>query len=570
MLYYFWVKTLACPACETAVDLFSSYVFAQHAYPRKFPSASALCPHCGEVNTVRFDAEHATCGSCKEDYDPSHGPARGTKARCPCCEHEFPIAKTVRQGSTPPSHRMYAKLVLMPDGRKAYLPIDHFDEDLYRTAASELEKRKSAYPVVAIEPGYNTNQALGYNYRYWHEFFNARQLLGLSILSARIAKIDDPTLRDLFICLFSGALEFNNMFTSYKGEGTGAVRHMFYHHILKPERTPLEANLWGTRKSSGSFSTMLATRILRALDYAENPFELRLNGGGDTKASEKVYGLSEAIGLDRANSFEEFRDGKPLYLSCGESSHTDLEVECVDVVVTDPPFFDNVYYSQLADFFYVWQRHILGAEGCFASHSTRSAKEVQNSEEEDFTARLTAVWSECHRVLKRDGLLVFTYHHSRGEGWRSILRALMEAGFGIVATHPVKAEMSVATPKHQAKEPIDLDIILVCRKRATLPARLVSAELWNHVSAAAFDQVHRLRTAGRRLSRNDVRIIVMGHLLRELSVCGTLESALALLDANEAMVEDVISKLLNGHGSVPEGKTDGRCRDIQKLRESDP
>ena len=46
------------------------------------------------------------------------------------------------------------------------------------------------------------------------------------------------------------------MFASYKGEGTGAVRHMFAHHILKPERVPLEANLWGTPKSSGSFSTM--------------------------------------------------------------------------------------------------------------------------------------------------------------------------------------------------------------------------------------------------------------------------------------------------------------------------
>ena len=57
--------------------------------------------------------------------------------------------------------------------------------------------------------------------------------------------------------LFSGTLEFNNLFASYKGEGTGAVRHMFAHHILKPERTPIEANVWGTPKSSGSFSSLL-------------------------------------------------------------------------------------------------------------------------------------------------------------------------------------------------------------------------------------------------------------------------------------------------------------------------
>ena len=113
-----------------------------------------------------------------------------------------------------------------------------------------LKQRTDAYPRVAIEPGYNTNQALGYNYRFWHEMFNERQLLCLSVLAERIRQIDDPALRQLFTCLFSGMLEFNNMFASYKGEGTGAVRHMFAHHILKPERVPLEANVWGTPKSS--------------------------------------------------------------------------------------------------------------------------------------------------------------------------------------------------------------------------------------------------------------------------------------------------------------------------------
>jgi len=72
-------------------------------------------------------------------------------------------------------------------------------------------------------------------------------------------------------------LEFNNVFASYKGEGTGAVRHLFSHHILKPERTPIEANVWGTPKSSGSFLTLFKTRILRAIDYRQSPVEIRLN-----------------------------------------------------------------------------------------------------------------------------------------------------------------------------------------------------------------------------------------------------------------------------------------------------
>lgn len=78
---------------------------------------------------------------------------------------------------------------------------------------------------------------LNYCYRYWHEMFNDRQLLCLSVLAEQIRQIEDANVRDVFACLFSGCLEFNNLFASYKGDGTGAVRHMFSHHILKPERT---------------------------------------------------------------------------------------------------------------------------------------------------------------------------------------------------------------------------------------------------------------------------------------------------------------------------------------------
>jgi len=529
VLYIFWVKIVDCPSCQTPVDLFASQIFARHAYPKKVPQAQAICPHCGAINAVHVEARDVQCSSCRQNFDPNSGPAKGQHATCPSCAHSFPIAKTIRATGKPPAHRMYAKLVLMPDGSKAYQPITDEDRELFLVASQRLVNHKNAYPVVAIEPGYNTNQALGYNYRHWHEMFNARQLLCLSILAERIREIPDPVLRDLFTCLFSGTLEFNNMFASYKGEGTGAVRHMFAHHILKPERVPLEANLWGTPKSSGSFSTMFENRVRRALDYADDPFELRLpsSKGGKT---DKVYGLSEKIGTSVAETYSAFEKGACVYLSCGDSGSMDVPDASVDVVLTDPPFFDNVHYSQLADFFHVWQRHILGADGSRKSDTTRSDREVQNADEDGFTNRLAAVLREAHRILKDDGLLVFTYHHSRAEGWRCVLQALMEAGFGISAVHPIKAEMSVAVPKLQAKEPIDLDIILVCRKRARMKVHRWNGDIWGTVAPSAQEQARRMRIAGRRLSRNDVRIIVMAQLLRQISRSPPLATALRLLD----------------------------------------
>ena len=455
-LYYFWVMQAPCPACRIPVDLFSNYIFARHAYSNRHPTVQVVCPKCGALSPQDRGVRQMECIECHHSFDAASGPVRRKSATCPNCLSEFTIGRTIQETGSPPSYRMYAKLVLTPHGNKEYLPVTAHDETLYQRAATDLERSPFRIPQGTIQPGYNTNQVLNYGFRSWRHMFNDRQLLCISTLSKRISEIDDASLRDAFACLFSGVLEFNNMFASYKGEGTGAVRHMFYHHILKPERTPLEANIWGTPKSSGAFSTLFRSRLLRAAHYALQPFELALSPNEPDRRSVKVDGINEPlIGLTNSESYKQFGRNSQLYVSCGDSAVTDLADGCVDVVVTDPPFFDNVHYSQLADFFYVWQRLILDDSPSHRNDTTRSKEEVQNSDAGTFTERLTLVFLESARVLKDDGLLVFTYHHSRWEGWRSVLGAIGAAGLRIEACHPVKAEMSVATPKHQAKSPIN-------------------------------------------------------------------------------------------------------------------
>jgi adenine-specific DNA methylase len=103
-------------------------------------------------------------------------------------------------------------------------------------------------------------------------------------------------------------------------------------------------------------------------------------------------------------------------------------------------------------FFFAWQR--LGPSPFVNRRSsTRHAEEVQDASAERFSRKLRAVFRECHRGLRDDGLLVFTYHHSRADGWTSLAEAVVGAGFDLVNAHPLKAEMSVAAPKSQAKEP---------------------------------------------------------------------------------------------------------------------
>jgi len=441
---------------------------------------------------------------------------------------------------------MYAKIVLTPDEKKEYHPINTYDESLYKQAVSDLEMSPYRIPQERIEPGYNANQALNYGFQSWSHMLNARQLLCIATLANRIKKIEDRRLRDAFTCLFSGVLEFNNMFASYKGEGTGAVRHMFYHHILKPERTPLEANIWGTPKSSGAFSTLFRIRLLRASQYARQPFELALLPENQGNRSVKIDNINEPlVGLHNSSSYNYFGHKGKLYVSCGDSAATDLPDECVDVVVTDPPFFDNVHYSQLADFFYTWQKLILDDHPSHQEDTTRSEWEVQHSDAKTFTERLMQVLQESSRVLKNDGLLVFTYHHSRWEGWQSVLRAVAGAGFRIEACHPIKAEMSVATPKRQAKSPINFDIIMVCRKcqDGTPWAQIAEEPPLEPAFKRAEAQVAKLRAQGWSLSRNDVGVVVMAQAVAEISrrlEPGSTEQAFADLEHSMAQAIDRI------------------------------
>ena len=211
-------------------------------------------------------------------------------------------------------------------------------------------------------------------------------------------------------------------------------------------------------------------------------------------------------------------------------------------MITDPPFFDNVHYSQLADFFHVWQRYMLASpDSCF--ETTRSEREVQHTDADAFASRLQDVWKECERVLKPEGLLVFTYHHSRPEGWRSVLEAVAGAGFAIVAAHPIKAEMSVAMPKNQAKEPIDLDIIMVCRRIHETAATMKTPQrAWKQALEVAGSQIERLREVGRSLSRNDIRIVIMAQVVRFLSLHVGREDAAGFLEVCRGDVDQVIGE----------------------------
>jgi putative DNA methylase len=511
VLYFFWVMQVPCVYCHGPVDLFPSWVIAANAYPSRKPATQILCPSCGEIFPTRHGQKVATCQSCGHKFNPEQGTAKGAGATCPSCHTTFTILDAVGALDSRPRFRLYAKLVLAGDGRKEYLRATADDNHSYKVCTAQLQEQGRqgdlVLPSLTLADGYNTRQAINYNFKTWRDFFNDRQLLAISWLYTAISDLRHPATRRALRTLLSGTLEFNNLFASYKGEGTGAVRHMFSHHILKPERTPIEANLWGTPKSSGSFSNLFRTRLLKAVEYRSCPTEVNGTSGTGRLCAPAFSGHVED-GWPHEASFSK----RAIYLSCGDSAKSGLPKGSIDLIVTDPPFFDNVHYSELADFFYAWQQL---AENVGGNHvtTTRNSGEVQDSDADRFAKKLKGVFQECGRILKDSGLLVFTYHHSREEGWTALAEAILGAGFVVVNSQPVKAEMSVATPKAQAKEPIQLDIILVCRKGTFVSQPAPLTEEAKHAAREKMDQLH---AAGFKLSRNDQKVVLFGQLLTTL------------------------------------------------------
>lgn len=543
VLYFFWVKQVPCLHCGEPVDLFSSRIIARNAFPDRKLEVRISCPGCGAILSGAIHDSAAVCQPCGARFDPRQGNARGPKATCPSCKRSFTIVHAVRASGIAPRHRLLGKLILKPKGEKQYLPATEDDRNAYveceRQLAKELAAGHRVLPLLRLQDGHNTRQALNYGYLSWRDFFNDRQLLALGWLHDAIAEVHDEASRDALLTIFSSALEFNNLFASYKGEGTGAVRHMFSHHILKPERLPIEANVWGTPKSSGAFSGLYRTRLLRSIEYRLAPVEIapvrrplcRSVRRRLVQCSMPFTGNVQTVWPPSGPLLP-----RSIHLSCGSSDATALPDRSIDLIVTDPPFFDNVHYSELADFFLAWQT--LRPRGFVQGYvTTRNDKEVQDTSPDDFAAKLAAVFAECCRILKDDGLLVFTYHHSRSEGWSSLASAVLGSGFTIVNAHPVKAEMSVATPKTQAKEPIQLDVILVCRKQGLdhrlteLAPAAFAKSLERAVAKAA-----RLRSAGFDLSRNDRRVILFSQFL---SVGGaeTKEEILHRLACHQVQLE---------------------------------
>jgi len=564
-MYVFWAKEVVCENCSRDVPLYKSFIIAKPGDEWVYQ-----CPKCGNIFPDEKELASVQCPDCAEEFNPNEGFATGKTYTCPSCKYEGDILKATQKTNVPPKHKMFAIEYYCQICDSKNLPKRDYkrptnnDINLYLKAKKEFENKKSdllghLIPDQKIPKGEKTKEQLNYNYKYWHQMFNERQLICLSMILEEILRIEDESVREFFLITFSDSLNGNNMFCIYQNDYTKLIPLFGGHHFWPPV-FPVENNVWGTKVGAATF-TNYYEKGLKALEYQKKPFEIKFQMKAGRYGKIRRVRIKQIIENEKLNgkhavSFQELVANRNTLLKCDTAEDLDFVPDnSVDAVITDPPYYDNIMYSELSDFFYVWLR--LGLKDkypdVFAPSLTRKDREIlvnasQGKDEDFYIEGMARVFRECYRVLKNDGLMAFVFQHKRTEAWAAVLKALLKSGFYVVAVYPTHGE----TPSGVRAYGINYNSILVCRKllerkQQQIPWIIFESELRSHVDMSIDEIIDKHPD----LEVEDAFIIAMGKALQVYSQnYGNITKDGQVFDVSEVSMEimgDVVFDSLLRH-----------------------
>ncbi|SEH53713.1 Adenine-specific DNA methylase, contains a Zn-ribbon domain [Halopenitus malekzadehii] len=575
VMYNFWVKELDCVSCGHTVPLFKDYRVAKGRYEND-DKYNVLCPDCGAVTLVDDWQSESVCDDCGHGFAPKEGNvSRGGKYNCPDCGQKYAITDAIQElGGY--DLRLYAveyycecceQSGKAKSEHKGYKKAEDADVKLFSEAKSEWESSEDLHKFVpdeSIPEGHETvnrRPLFDHDYIQWTDMFNERQLLCFSKLLQRISEIPNQNTKEYLLLAFTDSLRTNTMMVSYDMP-YNKIGDFFRTNSFNPPTYPVENNVWGAKFGRGTFQSNW-DMVKSGVEYANSPTERYVYNGETVKTEPFNHGI-----------------GSNTEIHQGDMRTIKAENE-YDAVITDPPYYDNIIYSELADYFYVWQKILLEDEypGFDKEKTPRAESIVTNpyfdKTAEDFESELEQAFTVIKRALKDDGSLTFTYHHSDSESWGELLESLCNVGFEVTATYPLTADIS----KFITGESVSFDIVVVAR-----PIDKTEPASWNSLRRNIYRTARRTRKQleeNRDLSRGDIGVMEMGACFREYSkhhgkvqrdgeimsakevvqeIYGIIQEAsdigvedvfVDLLDSDDPAFDDV-NKLCRGTNATPE------------------
>ena len=487
---------------------------------------------------------------------------------CAVCGRQQDILEAVKAtGHTAPV-AAYALQCHCPDcqaegynyGGRYFKALDEYDLKRLERAEREWAERsegdlKDFWPRQKCWDAYmmraNGGVNQGWGYTHWWKMFNPRQLLVHTQILQAITSEEDWALdvREQVLGAFQQHLRYCSMFSFYQQQYDKTIPHFsnanYHPKMLVSEINAVAGMGAGRWMSCGGL-------VVEGVLWQHSPWEIVID------SKEKSW---------RVDTGEPILSSPDIYCA----SSTDLSIigdEPFDLVITDPPFGDNLFYADLADFFYVWLRIPLlkWYEGLperayfepertpHAMEAVRNPVEHPDDREEwekapfvrkehveivrklsgdeaiqehdpnplyrpepasDFYRQtLTECWAEAGRLLKAGGLMAFTFHHRDDGPWVDVLEALFNAGYLLVATYPIRSDETKGENAAFGSKSIEYDMIHVCRKRLEEPQPVAWARMRRWVKEEATRLKELLEHShGKDLPEADLRVILRGKAL---------------------------------------------------------
>ena len=375
----------------------------------------------------------------------------------------------------------------------------------------------------------NDDRPIQYGMPLWRDLFSPRQLLchGTSVEVFREMLDEDHAAGRLDNCQRAAygylalsldtMLDYNNR-ASYWDTITGrGVRHIFNRHDFSfvwsyAEMAPLVVGVgydWALDKIAKCLDELVA---LVHPDATGNEGDL----------------------LDAAEPKPvETKPPPPVTITCQSGDSLDHIADAsIDAVVMDPPYYDNVQYAELSDFFYVWLKRTAGRvfpelfrrlltdkenEAVASPAKFSGQRGARALAGKDYQGRMAAIFAECRRVLRPDGIMTLMFTHKATGAWDALTTGLMNAGFAITASWPINAE-SEGGLHIKNKAAAKSTVLLACRPRPAADAA-DSANYWEdvepQVAGAVRQRVETFQDAG--ISGVDLFLAAFGPALEEFS-----------------------------------------------------
>lgn len=497
---YLWTRTVVCPnpQCGATVPL------TQHTWLVNRPqqaSALRIVPQ-PEQRDVAFTFAQAP-SSALLGFNPEGLSARGN-ARCFCCGATVDSGYVKREGKAKRlGMQLMAAVLRHPTTRaRAYIAAADIAEHsvqpdhIIRQRIAEL--CTSRHLSIPDEPIFSGDSRAFFTHLYglerFGDLFTPRQLLVLLTFVDQVRQAHDQMLAEGLEADLARAV------TTYLA-------------FLIDRLADWNSSLCKWAATSESVSDTFSRQ---ALPMAWNFAEIYPFGDGSGNLPNALERMVETISmLARIPSTAEISRGPAHQCTLADSS--------VDAVITDPPYYDNVSYADLSDFFYVWLKRSVGHlyPEHFGSELTPKKWEAiaDPTRHHGDRAEANAFYidiirrslHEAHRILKPSAPLVLVYAHKTTAGWSSVIEALRAANFMVTEAWPINTE-SRGRVRAQNSAALASSIFIVARKRVDARTGNYARDVLPELQTTVRERVRTLASAG--ISGADLVIATVGGGLR--------------------------------------------------------